>query len=31
VTDAAYNLQTIYVMSGNQALASAITRKWLVI
>ena len=31
VTDAAYNLQSIYEMSGNEALASAITRKWLVI
>lgn len=31
VTDAAYNLQSIYAMSGNQELASKITRKWLVV
>ena len=31
VTDAAYNLQSICAMSGNQALASGITKKWLVI
>lgn len=31
VTDAAYNLQTIYAMSGNPELASAITQKWLVV
>lgn len=31
VTDAAYNLQSIYAMSGNEELANAITRKWLVI
>ena len=31
VTDAAYNLQTIYAASGNPELASAVTRKWLVI
>jgi general transcription factor 3C polypeptide 3 (transcription factor C subunit 4) len=31
ITDAAYNLQAIYAMSGNEELASAITRKWLVI
>jgi general transcription factor 3C polypeptide 3 (transcription factor C subunit 4) len=31
VTDAAYNLQSIYVRSGNEELATAITMKWLVI
>jgi general transcription factor 3C polypeptide 3 (transcription factor C subunit 4) len=30
VTDAAYNLQSIYAMSGNQELAMKISRKWLV-
>lgn len=30
-TDAAYNLQTVYVMAGNMELAQSITRKWLVI
>lgn len=31
LTDTAYNLQSIYAMSGNQELADMITRKWLVI
>jgi general transcription factor 3C polypeptide 3 (transcription factor C subunit 4) len=31
VTDAAYNLQSICAISGNRALASGITKKWLVI
>jgi general transcription factor 3C polypeptide 3 (transcription factor C subunit 4) len=31
VIDAAYNLQTIYVMAGNQELARAITEQWLVV
>ena len=31
VTDAAYNLQTIYALSGNMELAEHVTNKWLVI
>lgn len=31
VLDTAYNLQTIYILSGNRELAEEITRQWLVI
>lgn len=31
IVDTAYNLQTIYAIAGNQALAKAVTEKWLVI
>jgi len=31
IFDAAYNLQTIYVLAGNKELAEQITRKWLVL
>lgn len=31
VVDAAYNLQTLYSVAGNAALAKAVTEKWLVI
>ena len=31
VTDAAYNLQTIYETAGNLELASAVTEKWLAV
>jgi general transcription factor 3C polypeptide 3 (transcription factor C subunit 4) len=31
VVDAAYNLQTIYTVAGNEALANAITEKYLVL
>jgi general transcription factor 3C polypeptide 3 (transcription factor C subunit 4) len=31
VTEAAYNLQTIYSLAGNPELASAITERWLVV
>lgn len=31
VIEAAYNLQTIYAVAGNLALAKAVTEKWLVI
>lgn len=31
VVEAAYNLQAIYIASGNQQLARAVTNSWLVI
>ena len=31
VTNAAYNLQSVYCMAGNEELALRVTRKWLVI
>ena len=31
VVDTAYNLQSIYAMAGNDELALAVSRKWLVI